>query len=220
MEKDWSLPGVSKSDIGPADEPEAQRAPLTGRRAILIGVVVVAVAAVAATAWIYADTRRELVRLATDVAQIRVSLDLYGRQAGTAAAVAASASPSDEILELKNRLAILEQAWRGQSAAGASLPALSGQTPAAPATATSGPLTDCIPPSTRFLVTNGDSYPICGTKGVVDVALVDTGNVSFGDGTIIPAGGNAILKGTSCTLAVISAGADGMTGYAELRASC
>ena len=26
---------------------------------------------------------------------------------------------------------------------------------------------DCLPPGTRFLVTTGDRFPVCGTQGVV-----------------------------------------------------
>jgi hypothetical protein len=180
----------------------------------MFAVGLAAVAAIAASAWVYAETQRDLNRVATDIAQIRLSLQLFGQQRPGDIAVPAS----DTLQDLSNRLAILEENWRGQAPAGgtAALPATAGATTAA----TTGPQTDCIPQGKRFLVASGDSYPICGTPAVVDVTEVAATYVSFKDGTIITAGGNAILTGTQCTLAVVSSGADGMTGYAELRVAC
>lgn len=214
MDEKWALPGVSKSDTGAPESVSAKRAQSPRLLTFVVGLV--AVAAIAASAWVYADTQRDLNRVATDIAQIRLSLQLFGQQqrSGDIAVPA-----SDTLQDLSNRLAILEQNWRGQAPAAngtAALPAVPG---AAAATA-SGPQTDCIPQGKRFLVANGDSYPICGTTAVVAVTEVAATYVSFTDGTIITAGGNAILKGTQCTLAVVSSGADGMTGYAELRVGC
>ncbi|MEO5806555.1 hypothetical protein [Devosia sp.] len=187
---------------------------------LLVGLL--AVVAIAAAGWIYTDTKRDMLRLSTDIAQLRVSLDLYGRQQPTATngAAATAAPANDEILDLKNRLAILENSWRSQTPAGtglAAVPALPGET--APAAA-GGAQGDCMPPSTRMLVTTGDSYPVCGTSAVVNVAVVSPGGVNLTDGTLIPTGGNSILKGTRCTLAVMSSGEDGMDGYAEVRVNC
>ncbi|MDB5531472.1 MAG: hypothetical protein JWR51_4575 [Devosia sp.] len=181
----------------------------------MFAVGLVAVAAIAASAWVYADTQRDLNRVATDIAQIRISLQLFGQQQRPDD-IAVPAS--DTLQDLSNRLAILEQNWRGQAPASGTA-ALPAATPGA-TTASTGPETDCIPQGKRFLVANGDSYPICGTTAVVAVTEVAATYVSFTDGTIITAGGNAILKGTQCTLAVVSSGADGMTGYAELRVGC
>lgn len=221
MEQDWTLPGVTKSDIGAPEPVKQKRAPIFGRLLIFV-VGLVAILAIAATAWIYTDTKREILRLSTDIAQLRLSLDLYSRQqpGSASAASGAATAPSDELLNLQNRLAILENNWRTQTptnGATSALPALPAT--AAPAsTVASG--ADCMPPGTRFLVTTGDSYPICGTSGVVNVGAVGTTDVSLTDGTIIVAGTNAPLSGTTCTLSLMSANADGMTGYAELRASC
>ncbi len=204
----WTLPGVTKSDIdGPEGRP-AKPSPWT--RIFIFTVGLVAVAAIAASAWVYSETQRDLNRVATDIAQIRLSLQLFSQQRPGDIAV----PTSDTLQDLGNRLAILEQNWRGQPPAAAP-----SATPDA-ATATTGPQTDCIPQGTRFLVASGDSYAICGTPAVVEVTAVAATYVSFTDGTIVTAGGNAILKGTQCTLAVVSSGADGMTGYAELRVGC
>ena len=215
MDEKWTLPGVSKSDTGAPERPAPTARPAkTGLLATLFtfGVGLIAVIAIAAAAWVYSDTQRDLNRVATDIAQIRLSLQLFGQQRPGDMALPAS----DRLQDLSNRLAILEQNWRGQAATtGTATP------PAAPAaTATAGAQTDCIPQGTRFLVASGDSYPICGTSAVVAVTEVGASYVTFTDGLIITAGGNAILTGTKCTLAVVSSGADGMTGYAELRVGC
>jgi len=212
LDDKWALPGVSRSDTGAPETRPAKPSPSTTLFVFAVGLV--AVAAIAASAWVYSDTQRDLNRVATDIAQIRLSLQLFSQQRPGDIAVPATESLQD----LSNRLGILEQNWRGQTPANstAALPA----TPGATTTASTGPQTDCIPQGTRFLVANGDSYPICGTSAVVDVTEVAATYVSFKDGLIITAGGNAILTGTRCTLAVVSSGADGMTGYAELRVGC
>ncbi|MET3901140.1 hypothetical protein ABIB57_005110 [Devosia sp. UYZn731] len=210
MDEKWALPGVSKSDIG---EPETRPAkPAQSARLLVFAVGLVAVAAIATSAWVYAETQRDLNRVATDIAQIRISLQLFSQQQrpGDIAVPA-----SDTLQDLSNRLGILEQNWRGQASTSGTAAPAAGVT-----AATTGPQTDCIPQGKRFLVANGDSYPICGTPAVVSVTEVAATYVSFTDGTIITAGGNAILKGTQCTLSVVSSGADGMTGYAELRVGC
>ena len=221
MEETLAVPTVPKSDIG-EHEPGPVRQPLIGRLFLFV-VGLVAVAAIAASAWVYTETQREIVRMSNDIAQIRVSLELYSRQQAPAAAPAGAAAPAnDQLLNLSNRLAILEESWRNQAPApanNAQVPPLPGETAAPGATAT-GPQTDCMPEGTRFLVSSGDNYPVCGTPAVIDVATVDNSFVTLKDGTIIPPGGNAILKGTLCTVAVMSSGADGMTGYAELRVTC
>lgn len=179
----------------------------------------VAVGAIAAAAWVYADTQRDLRRLSTEMAQIRVSLELFNQQLATPGTAAAPAG--DALLDLGNRLAILEESWRNQSAAApapGTLPPLPGSAAAPAAAAASGD--DCMPPGTRFLVTGGDNYPICGSGAEVNISAVEAGYVALADGTTIPNGGNALLRGTTCTVAVVSSGADGMTGYAELRVSC
>lgn len=233
MEPDWTLPGVSKTDIGSHEAIRPRRGVWTGRL-LAIAASLVAIAAIGAILWIYADVKREILRMSTDIAQIRVSLDLYSRQQPQAAASATStpsttqpAAASGELLDLKNRIAILENAWRKTGSTGASttaaLPALPGAaaTAATPAKTTAGGAqNDCLPQDTRFLVTGGDKYPVCGTKGTIAVAAVGDSEVTFADGSSIAAGGSSDLKGTQCTLTVISAGADGMAGYAEVRVGC
>lgn len=204
-------PVVPKSDIGAREFAPAKPALLPRLLVFVVGLV--AVAAIAASAWVYAETQRQMLQMASDIAQVRVSLELYGRQAGTTP-VPSAAPADDRLLDLSNRLAILEENWRSQAGPVAATPEAK-----APATAAADEA-DCMPPGTRFLVGAGDSYPICGIGAVVAVSQVEASHVSLTDGTIIAAGGTALLKDTRCTLAVMTAGPQGMTGYAELRVSC
>lgn len=225
MEPDWTLAGVSKSDIGAHAAVKPRRVLWSGRLLAIVATLV-AIGAIGAALWIYADLKRETLRLATDIAQIRLSLDLYSRRAPAgASANAAGNTPAPtgaDLQNLRNRIAILEDAWRGGATnavktAPSALPALPG---GAAAKTTGVVANDCLPQNTRFLVTGGDAYPVCNTKGTVSIAAVGDGDVTFGDGSSIAAGGNATLKGTRCNLSVISAGADGMAGYAEVKVSC
>ncbi|WDR04691.1 hypothetical protein PSQ90_10175 [Devosia rhodophyticola] len=211
LDQDWTLPGVTKSDTGantPPEQPPAR--PSLHQTILLLAVGLVGLTAIIACVWVYTDTRREVLRLATEVAQLRLSLDLYVQQKPGTAAV----NP-DAMLNLQNRLAILEDSWRNQSSP---VPAITA--PAAVATGTATAQDDCMPQATKFLVSSGDSYPLCNTTGVISVLTVSPDRVSFTDGTVIPAGGNGLLSGTNCRITVLSSEADGLSGYAELRASC
>ncbi|KKB85290.1 hypothetical protein VW29_07005 [Devosia limi DSM 17137] len=204
---------MSKSAPG-AHDPSPETAPASrttlAPRLLSFAVGLAAIGAIAASTWVYVATQRDIVRMSTDIAQIRLSLELFGRQQPGGGAPAPSLD--QRLLDLSNRLAILEDSWRNQPAA--ALPAIgTGATSA-------GPTSDCMPAGTRFLVASGDEYPICGTTGIIAVTSVNPGYVVFQDGTTIANGGNAGLKGTACTLAVVSSSADGMDGYAELRVSC
>lgn len=168
----------------------------------------VGVAALAAAAWVYADTRREIGRLRTDIAQIRLSLELFGRQQGTTPAPAPAAPP--DLADIIERLDILEQTWRSAPAPVAAPPAT-----AAPAAGDG----DCLPTGTRFLVTSGDVYPVCGVGAEVAVAAVDDGFITLADSTVIARGGTFPLAGTACMLSVVSAGPE-LGGYAEIRVTC
>lgn len=194
----------------------------TGRRRIRASTVLsmvsalVGVAALAASGWVYSQTHREVVRLATDVAQLRISLDLYAQRSGAAPAATATGPTSAELSELSNRLAIIEQNMRTGAAAPAvpSLPAITG------GTQTSAGDGDCLPPGMRLLVAVGDRYDICGTNAAVEVSGIDNGYMTLSDGSTIPSGGTFPLVGTNCLIGVTSGGDEGVTGYAEIRVSC
>lgn len=187
---------------------------LTNLLSFVVGLV--GVAALGASAWVYVETQRDVARLSTAIAELRIGMELFGRQQGTP-----SGTDAASLLDLSNRLSILEETWRSGTSSATAEPATPPAT-ALPATpdATAASDGDCLPTGTRFLVSAGDSYPVCGIAATVDIGAVDNGFISLGDGTVIAAGGNIGLPGTACMIGVVSAGEDGMTGFAEIRVTC
>ena len=220
METSSNVGGVTRAD-GVA-RPEAPPRGDRGRAlSLLVGLVggVVGIAALAASAWIYASTQRDILRLSTEIAQLRLSLDLYMQQGG---GTAAASTGGDMLLDLSNRLAILEENWRSGPVSAAAVPASSpAALPATPATgeaaATGG---DCLPPGTRFMVAAGDRYPVCGTSAVIEIGAVDEGYISLMDGTVIAQGGNIALPGTGCMVGVVPMEGGTISGFAEIRVTC
>lgn len=221
MQDRWAIGGVSRDDdTAPAVEPAGP--PLTSARpsrapTVLIFVVgLVAVAAIAAAAWVYTETQRDMRRMAADIAQIKLSLELFGRQQTSAVAPNDGGVDAATLEALENRLAILEESWRG----GSTPTPVSAPTDAPATDAASGPLTDCMPQDTRMLVTAGDDYAVCGSEARVIVAGVGQSEITFAGDEAIVVGGSMALDGTSCIVAVLSANADGLSGYGEVRVRC
>lgn len=194
-----------ETGLPPSPRPRPYRPVL----ATIIAIVGLAagLAGIGAAAWIYAEGQAETRRLASEIAQLRVSLDLYARGNSQQA----TSSDGAQLADLANRLAILEQNWRDTPA-----PA-----PASPITtqATSSN-EDCLPSGMRILVAEGDRYPVCGQPAEVNVAQVADGYLMLNDGTTIASGGSTLLPGTRCTIGVTSGGDEGVTGYAEIRVTC
>jgi hypothetical protein len=192
------------------DERLDSRPPGTNR--IVLGIAVLSIlfglGAIVASAWVYSEAQRDLRQLASDVAQLRVSLELFARQQ----------TEAPDAGEVYARLMEIEQSVRE---AIASIPETTA--PAMPPLGL-GPSAqsdgDCLPPGTRFLVTTGDRYPVCGTQGVVEILSVGALDIALGDGSAVAIGGSTTLANTSCTVSVLSANADGMSGYGEIRVNC
>ncbi|GLQ11721.1 hypothetical protein GCM10007913_36530 [Devosia yakushimensis] len=223
MEETWSLGGVSKGDTTttPPLDPKPARQPAAGR--ILSFVVgLVGVAAIAASGWVYSATQRDIARISTDIAQIRLSLALYGQQGANAPATPtpAPAGNNAAMQDLANRLAILEQNWRsGSTTAPTALPAIPAP-PAEAAAPTNAGGGDCLPDGMRILVSAGDSYDICNNPAKVEVAVVENGFITLAGGTTIASGATIPLPGSSCNISLMSSGDGGMTGFAEIRVKC
>lgn len=212
----------------PRAEDEAVKAPIKAKRArlpltsVLSFVVgLVGVAAIGASAWTYADTRRDIARLSTDIAQIKLSLALYGQQQAGQPTAAATPAPDDTALtDLANRVGILEESWRsGAATAPATLPPLpngENQTAGTPIP-TDG---DCLPTGTRFMVAAGDSYPVCGSTGKVEIGAIDNGFITLADGTVIAQGGTVGLPNTRCMIGVLPSDGGTLSGFAEIRVTC
>src|SRR5690606_35245576 len=144
---------------------------------LAVGATVIGLGSLAASAWVYTDMRREMVRVSTELAQLRLSLDLYVQRSGVAAPATAQAPESQAdnqaLAALDNRLAILGRNGRGVTAAAeaapAAVPAVSGPTAS---TESDG---DCLPSGMRLLVAAGDVYPVCGTDASIEVMNVSNG---------------------------------------------
>lgn len=187
----------------------------------LVGIL--AVAAIGTSAWVYSETQRDVARLSTDIAQFRLSLELFNRQQSAVAAPATTLpaiAPADnsQFQALAERLTALEQAAQSQPtpAPAAALPPMPEDT-----TSSSANAADCLPPGTRLLVAAGDSYPICGVEGAaVTIGSVSNGFLVLQDGPTIAAGATIKLPGTPCTIGVMSSGDAGLSDYAEIRVTC
>lgn len=224
MADNWNLRGVSRDNDRPVPAweatPPVETGPAPRTRPPLLSLVVAAIALVslAASAWIYAETQREIRRVSTDIAQIRLSLELFGQQQQAAGGDTA-ASDDGQLQALANRLALLEanQATAAATPAPTSLPALPAEAAGAGAVAGGD---DCLPVGTRFMMAAGDSYPVCGTTSTVGIAAVDNGYVTLADGTIVAQGGTISLPESRCMLGVLPSEGDGLSGFAEVRVSC
>lgn len=185
----------------------------------LLGFVagLVGVAALGASAWVYTESRRDFARLATDIAQIKLSLELFNRQQGEAGTP--EAPDAAALTDLSNRISLLEETWRsGAPNAPATLPPLSpsGTAGAAPLP-TDG---DCLPTGTRFMVAAGDVYPVCGTPAKVAIGGVDNGFITLSNGTVIAQGATVGLPESQCMIAVVPTQGGAVSGFAEIRVTC
>lgn len=202
------------------DAPAAMRRSQGAVNATVLGFVagLVGVAAIAASAWLYTETQRDMAGLASDIAQIKLSLELLNQQQPESAVAG-----GENLQDLANRLAILEQSWRGslfgpnETNIPSAPPAAFSPPPAAVAPPTSG---DCLPTGTRFMVAAGDVYPVCGTPAKVEIGAVDDGFISLADGTVIAQGGTVGLPASQCMIAVLPSEGGAISGFAEIRVTC
>lgn len=218
LEETPAVQSEPKAVVEPPKAPEpgkrARRQPLANILSFVVGLV--GIAAIGAAAWVYVETQRDIARISTDIAQIRLSLELFGQQEPSADA----ADSGDSLQDLSNRLAILEQNWRRSIFTDdAAVPATPGAgfTPPPAPVASGG---DCLPTGTRFMVAAGDSYAVCGTSGSVAVAAVDDGFITLSDGTVIAQGATVGLPGTRCMIGLVPSDGGGISGYAEIRVVC
>ena len=198
----------------------SQRAPRrTGLVALLAAVALLCgFAAIGASYWSMQQTRGEILRLSTELAQLRVSMELYARASAAPDAPDTSAADASAaaLADLQSRLEALEE---NAIAALPELPPAGSSTASLPAVTATGE--DCLPPGMRLLVAAGDSYAICGQEtAMVDVAEINNGYIGLADGTVIASGGTMPLANSACTVGVTSGGDEALTGYAEIRVNC
>ncbi|CAN7592846.1 hypothetical protein LJR016_004409 [Devosia sp. LjRoot16] len=154
------------------------------------------------------------------VVALRSSVDELAKRAEAVTAPVDDGTAAG-LLALQDRMVKLEGEWTAQQAAVAAAPAaLPGAPDASAETAEIDPnlpTTDCIPLGTRFMVTPGESYPICQSKAVIKTGLITADTVTMdGVGQVVETGFGTIA-GTSCTVMVFSADE---AGFAEVRVTC
>jgi hypothetical protein len=200
-----------------ASEDHLSPPPRTPKLPIVLSIasMVVAIGVAGAAATLHIANQNEIMRLSTELAQLRVSLDLYARGSN-------SNTGSEQLTALSERLSALEATSVSQQPSAPALPAIAAPTePSETATPTASTnRDDCLPAGMRLLVTTGDSYPICDQPASIEVSLVDSGYITLVDGTIVPSGVAVPLPNSSCTVSVTSSGDEGLTGYAEIRVTC
>jgi hypothetical protein len=214
LEEAPTVQSETRPEAAASPAPVPQRRPLPATAILSFVVGLVGVAAIASAAWVFTETRRDIGRLTTDIAQIKLSLELFGKQQATS-----PSADGETLTDLNNRLSLLEESWRtGSAAAPATLPPLeqSGSSDVA-VTPTDG---DCLPTGTRFMVASGDVYPVCGTPAKVEIGAVDNGYITLADGTVIAQGGTVGLPASQCMIAVVPSDGGSISGFAEVRVTC
>lgn len=207
-------PRSSSATAGLRPSRRIQPANLLGLVAGLVGV-----AGIAASAWVYSETQRDIGRISTDIAQIKLSLELFGKQHATTAPPPA-ATPDPALADLANRLSALEENWRSGATAAAAPAALPPITDTAATGAVVPQGGDCLPTGTRFMVAAGDVYPVCGTPAKVEIGAVDDGFITLADGTVIAQGGTIGLPASQCMIGVVPADGGAVSGFAEIKVTC
>ena len=159
---------------------------------------------------------REARRLNAEITSLKAAIEQVAGSSTKLQPIAEQSASEAELIALRNRLAILEEAWRQQSPGSASLPPLQPAATAAAAAATSDG--NCIPQDIGFLATPGETFPICGTAAKVTLSAIGPSDIVLDSGGTAPVGGKTGLAGSDCAVTVISA--DAANGFAELRVSC
>ncbi len=188
---------------------------MTMDRVLMVVSALISLIALGIIAYLGAESRREFQRLATEIAEVRVSLQLFADRDMPASA---PAGDSEALLNLSNRLAVVEEALNA-GGGGTVAPSPFEAAPAPEASTTGEANGDCIPQSTRFLVGTGDIYPVCGAGADLRVAAVGASDLVLEGGGAIPAGASGVLPGTNCIVSVLAAG-EALGGFAEVRIAC
>ena len=173
------------------------------------------------------NAQQRAAQVSEELARMRLTMDLLSQRTELLAG-AADDGTAEGLLALQDRMDRLEQQWERQPVAAAAAPSAGTATAAAEPAATTAaaapaqvdpnlPTTDCIPQGTRFMGVTGESYAICQTPAVVRVSAITGDNVVVEGAGVITETGFANLAGTTCTLMVFSAEAE---GFAEMRVSC
>lgn len=175
---------------------------------------------------VWTDYQGELRRISSELAQMKVSVQLLAQRpvvTEPSAAEPASVENADAraIEELATRIAALEEAAKAPVVAStapvsaddttalAALPPAEGE--AAPEEG------DCIPQGTRFVLTPGDGFKICGVTASLTLNEVGEGVADFAGVGPVMQGSMGKLNGSACSVSLLSSMVD---GFAEIRVTC
>lgn len=187
-------------------------------RLLLLTTAVVGIISLIATMVVQYETQQQFQRVEIELDNIRVNIDRAATEAREAKAeseAAANNGSIDAILALQERIAALEGGGRRTSTS-TTASGITGDDQAV-AAGLEGPAVDCIPLGTRFMTQIGDELAICHTPVVVNVTGITADSVTAANAGTIVENGFGPIRGTPCTLALLSADAE---GFAELRVTC
>lgn len=229
----------------PTDDGPSVRAPgpaMNGTGKITVLVVVLGALVLSLTAmmaWLYSETRTSRDKSVSEMAQLKLSIELYGRQYTASATSLAELNAT--LRGLETRLAGLEESLAEMSTATREIPGVDQDAPPdsdeldvevsieqatlpEPAStpqprATTGSA-DCVSRNSNFLVAAGDIFLVCGTNSWIAVSDVGAQRISFADGRSAYVGRSVPLDGTNCRVMVRSANAAWLAGFGELQINC
>lgn len=211
-----------------------------GKFALLTAVFAALILSISATlAWFYTETRNAREKSMSEMAQLKLSIELYGRQYTASATSLAELNAT--LKGLETRLADLEDSLSAMSTASKTTSSANQAASSEPETAEPedvveqaaipqpGPSpqpaaaassSDCVSRNSQFLVAAGDIFLVCGTSSWIAVADVGAQRIAFADGRSAYVGRSVPLEGTNCTVMVRSANAAWLAGFGELEINC
>lgn len=180
--------------------------------AALVGLVALAAAVV-----VHESARSENRAVLAEVEKLRQEMSVLtqrGEMLSTRIDQSGDDGTADALLALQDRIAKLESG--ATTSATIPAPLELGQQPSQPVDPNL-PSSDCIPAGTRFMMSTGDSFPICQTNVVVGASTISGDMVALDNGVTLVPGTPVPMPGGGCTASLLSADA---AGFAELRVDC
>lgn len=187
--------------------------------------LLLALAGLGAAYLVWTDYQGELRRVSSELAQMKVSVQLLAQRPVATQASAPEPAAADDanartIQDLSTRVAALEEAAKAPAVA-STAPVSEDATALAalpPAEGAAEPESgDCIPQGTRFVLTPGDAFKICGVTASLTLDEVGEGVAEIAGVGPLLQGSMGKLNGSTCTVALLSTMVD---GFAEIRVSC
>lgn len=180
----------------------------------------------AAAYLVWTDYQGELRRISSELAQMKVSVQLLAQrpvatEPGTAEPAPVEDADAKAIEDLTTRIAALEEAAKAPAMASTAPASADDTTVLAalpPAESEAAPEEgDCIPQGTRFVLTPGDGFKVCGATASLTLQEVGEGIAEIAGVGPLTQGTTGKLNGSSCSVALLSTMVD---GFAEVRVSC